>query len=93
MHEGNLSFFPGLKLAPVYDMLPMHYAPHRGGEVPPKNYAPALPLPSEATAWRRAATAATSYWERCAIDKRISESFRVICAENAKVLRKVVAQG
>ncbi|MET0961344.1 MAG: type II toxin-antitoxin system HipA family toxin YjjJ [Noviherbaspirillum sp.] len=30
MHEGNLSFRPGLSLAPVYDMLPMAYAPVRG---------------------------------------------------------------
>ncbi|MFN0186887.1 MAG: type II toxin-antitoxin system HipA family toxin YjjJ [Aquabacterium sp.] len=36
MHPGNLSFIPGrpLKLAPVYDMLPMRWAPMRGGEVP-----------------------------------------------------------
>ena len=31
MHEDNLAFRPGLTLAPVYDMLPMLYAPLRGG--------------------------------------------------------------
>lgn len=45
MHDGNLSFVPGpplpgrptapLALAPVYDMLPMAYAPVRRVELPP----------------------------------------------------------
>ena len=47
-------------MAPVYDMLPMRYAPQRGGEVPPQTYAPALPLPTEALEWHRAALAAVA---------------------------------
>lgn len=90
MHEGNLSFHPGLVLAPVYDMLPMRYAPHRGGEVPPQTYEPALPLPTESLEWRRAAMAAVSYWTRCAADTRISKGFQAICAENAVILRRVL---
>jgi hypothetical protein len=65
-------------------MLPMHYAPQRGGEVPPRSYAPALPLPSEKDAWRQAARAAGIYWARCAKDRRISPEFRAVCAENAR---------
>lgn len=72
MHDGNLAFFPGLEPAPVYDMLPMGYAPQRGGEVPPRDYMPPLPLPREASAWREAAHAAVIYWQRCAEDSRIS---------------------
>ena len=90
MHDGNLSFHPGLTLAPVYDMLPMRYAPHRGGEVPPQTYEPALPLPTEALEWRRAAQAAIAYWARCAADTRISADFQAICAENAIILRRAV---
>ncbi|NMF97004.1 type II toxin-antitoxin system HipA family toxin YjjJ [Aromatoleum toluolicum] len=90
MHDGNLSFHPGLTLAPVYDMLPMRYAPHRGGEVPPQTYEPALPLPTEALEWRRAAQAAIAYWARCAADARISADFQAICAENAIILRRAV---
>ena len=51
MHEGNLSFQPalpgevGLRLAPVYDMLPMMYAPARGVEIAPREFTPPLPLP------------------------------------------------
>lgn len=86
MHEGNLAFRPGLVLAPVYDMLPMLYAPLRGGELPSRRYTPALPLPEESSVWRQAAPAAVSYWRTCSEDMQISEDFRQICAENAKVL-------
>lgn len=90
MHEGNLSFHPGLLLAPVYDMLPMRYAPQRGGEVPPQTYAPALPLPTDALEWHRAAMATIVFWTRCAADARISSSFQAICAENAATLQRAL---
>ena len=90
MHEGNLAFRPragtGLALAPAYDMLPMHYAPLRGGEVPQRAFVPELPLPAEADHWRKAADAAARYWHRCAGDERISAEFRQICAANAETL-------
>ena len=87
MHEGNLAFLPGLKLAPIYDMLPMRYAPLRGGEVPPCTFAPDFPLPSESTAWSEAANAAQNFWQRCADEPRISAGFRAVCAENAAILQ------
>jgi hypothetical protein len=89
MHEGNLSFHSGLTVAPAYDMLPMLYAPLRGGEVPPQTFAPAMPLPTEMADWRLAARAAIGYWRRCANDTRISVEFRVVCGENAGVLAQV----
>lgn len=86
MHDGNLAFRPGLALAPAYDMLPMMYAPLRGGELPDRRYAPALPLPHESGVWQQAAAAAVSYWHTCSDDTRISQAFRQVCAENARVL-------
>jgi len=91
MHEGNLSFHPGLRLAPAYDMLPMLYAPLRGGEVPPQSFAAAHSLPAEAGAWQVAARAAIAYWTRCAADSRISPPFRAICAENADSVARAAA--
>lgn len=88
MHAGNLSFLPGLTLAPVYDMLPMQYAPLRGGEVPPQKFAPRHPLPTEAVVWRRAAQAAMIFWQRAATDSRISTAFQSICADNAALLAR-----
>lgn len=91
MHEGNLAFRPGLVLAPVYDMLPMMYAPLRGGELPGRVYAPELPLPSEMEAWRQAAEAGVHYWQLCSEDERISADFRQTCAGNAQVLAEAMA--
>ena len=60
--EGNLAFRPGLKLAPVYDMLPMMYAPLPGGEVPPRIYQPEWPLPHQRAHWQTACVAALAFW-------------------------------
>lgn len=90
MHEGNLAFRPGLQLAPVYDMLPMGYAPMRGGELPHRRYQPELPLPPETEAWRQAGQAAVAYWQRCAEDLRISRDFRRLCAENAAIAQQTL---
>lgn len=93
MHDGNLAFRPGLVLAPVYDMLPMLYAPLRGGELPARAFLPELPLPAEAVLWRQAAAAASDYWQRCAGDSRISPDFRRVCADNAQTLERLRASG
>lgn len=92
MHEGNLAFRPGLALAPIYDMLPMMYAPASGGEVPVKPYSPALPLPAEAALWKQSASAAIRFWETCSEDGRISPDFRRICADNSKILAGVFSR-
>jgi hypothetical protein len=86
MHDGNLSFVPGspgLRLAPVYDMLPMLYAPQRGVELPERAFTPRLPLPAEQALWQHAAAAAIHFWQRASQDARISPAFRQTCADNA----------
>lgn len=97
MHDGNLSFRPcriGLHarfvLAPVYDMLPMQYAPVRGVELPKVEFQPPLPLPAERPAWARAARAAVEFWNRAAQDARISDAFRAIAAENRERVRRAI---
>jgi serine/threonine protein kinase HipA of HipAB toxin-antitoxin module len=97
MHDGNLSFRPRridararFELAPVYDMLPMEYAPVRGVELPPRDFRPPLPLPAERSAWARAARAAVEFWDAAASDSRISEAFRAICAENRDRVRGAI---
>ena len=94
MHLGNLSFHAEhtLRLAPVYDMLPMTFAPLAGGEVPPRNFVPALPLPPQREVWLTACAVAISFWTAAATDTRISEAFRAICRANAERLRDLAAQ-
>ncbi|MES3014841.1 MAG: type II toxin-antitoxin system HipA family toxin YjjJ [Pseudomonadota bacterium] len=91
MHTGNLSFAPrdGLELAPVYDMLPMLYAPLPGGELPTRLFEPALPLPPQRAVWQTACVAALALWDRAAADERVSAAFRRTCGANAKRLRTV----
>ncbi len=91
MHTGNLSFVPhdGLTLAPAYDMLPMLYAPLPGGELPTRRFEPALPLPPQREAWLSACAAALVFWDRAAVDERISAAYRRNCGANAKRLREV----
>ena len=91
MHLGNLSFRPGqtFSLRPVYDMLPMLYAPLPGGEVPVREFGnqPPLPLPPQRADWMAACDAASAFWEQAANDLRISANFRRICAANRQHLQ------
>jgi len=98
MHDGNLSFEPAvlagqpaLRLAPAYDMLPMGYAPARGVELPVRDFRPKPPLPAGRQTWEAAARAAVAFWQAAADDARISAGFRELCAENAGVLRRLIA--
>ncbi len=85
-HFGNLSLWDAytgsFELAPVYDMLPMAYAPRSDGRLP--DYSP-LPLPTAETAevWQATGLLARRYWERVANDARISTDFRTIADRHA----------
>jgi hypothetical protein len=91
MHDGNLSFRPlggaRFELAPVYDMLPMAWAPQRGVELPTVRYEPPLPLPASRDRWQEAAKVAIDFWHRAAEDTRISAGFRETCAASARRLK------
>ena len=91
MHLGNLSFrvSPVLTVAPAYDMLPMLYAPQRGGEVPAKAFDPPLPSFAQGEVWRAAATHAIEFWQQASDDHRLSEPFRATCAANAQRVRSL----
>lgn len=92
MHMGNLSFYPEagrFRLAPVYDMLPMAYAPLPGGELPQPQAGMALPMPGEREAWFDACECASAFWREAAGDARISAEFRMICDEREKSLHSL----
>lgn len=87
MHHGNLSFFAEpedarLRLAPVYDMLPMHYRPSPIGLVRDAPFALPTPDAERIAMWRRVATLAEAYWSRAAADGRLSPAFAGICRDN-----------
>jgi hypothetical protein len=79
MHAGNLAFWLDdalpFRLAPAYDMVPMLWAPAVQGEIVPRNFAPAPPLPATREAWLEALGWAETFWERVAGDARLSGDF------------------
>lgn len=94
MHYGNLSFVPHpehFELAPVYDMLPMAYAPLTGGELPTLQFAPALPTPTEKPAWLVAHGAASAFWQSVAQDMRVSPEFATLAQGNVDTLARLKA--
>lgn len=87
MHLGNLSVrLTGTRitgLAPVYDMLPMAFAPLRSGLVP--DDAP-QPVVDERERFPDLIALARDYWVRVAADRRISDGFRRLAEQRGASL-------
>lgn len=90
MHAGNLAFWFDDKLpfrpAPVYDMLPMQWAPTAQGELRTVEFAPLPPSATMQAAWLDAVSWAAQFWQRVASDvTHISADFRdtAVRAESA----------
>lgn len=84
MHRANTSFWLTdnlpFALAPVYDMLPMLYAPGSQGELGERPFSPRPPLPWITEVWSDAAGTATDFWALVSPDERVSPGFREIAA-------------
>lgn len=93
MHSGNLSFFLDdalpLMPCPSYDMLPMLYRPDNSGGLSVLDYQPPPPRPGVLSEWRKAATWATTLWERVAAHPEISRDFRDIAGANRTTLLRL----
>lgn len=99
MHFGNLSLWTFgtrvLGVAPLYDMLPMLYAPTSGHVTNPA-FEPKPVAPPEAEVWDSASHAALDLWLATSRDERVSSEFRAICCGNAGVVeswRKLALRG
>jgi hypothetical protein len=82
-HFGNISFFMAengmLRLAPVYDMLPMLLAP-KDNHLVTRPFEPQPPTADNYDVWPDAAQHAQAYWNRLATTAELSPSFRQLCA-------------
>jgi serine/threonine protein kinase HipA of HipAB toxin-antitoxin module len=89
MHFGNLAFFNDyrgrFRLAPIYDMLPMLFAPGAPGTAVPAFARPA-PAPHLQRVWDRARALAETYWRMVGRDSRVSAAFRDIAQQCAAQL-------
>jgi hypothetical protein len=90
-HFGNITFFAAndgrLQLAPVYDMLPMLFAPD-GTNLVDRRFDPLPPTAENFDVWFDAIPHALAYWGRLA-KSRISPGFRQICSNCRKVVEEL----
>lgn len=88
-HHGNISFFcNGEKityLTPVYDMLPMMYAPQQN-QLVNRTFDPTSPKPDEIFAWSDALAAARYFWAQVQHHSMISAEFKKLTAKNESTL-------
>jgi hypothetical protein len=80
-HFGNLAFYDKydgrFELAPIYDMLPMLFAPEHD-QIFARVFQPPDPTSDTLRVWARARALAEDYWRVLASDLRISPQFRTI---------------
>ncbi|MEE2003398.1 type II toxin-antitoxin system HipA family toxin YjjJ [Alkalimonas sp. MEB108] len=92
MHNGNLSFFYSaegeLTLAPVYDMLPMAFAPSRSGAMA-FDHNLTINAIAQGKHWRQAYILAERFWDDLANHVEISSDFRRV-AESMRLELKAV---
>jgi hypothetical protein len=83
-HFGNLSFFDeyrgNFRLAPVYDMLPMLFAPEHN-QIVARTFVAPDPTADTLRAYGRSAVLAEQYWRQVSADDRISNEFRAMARE------------
>jgi len=96
-HFGNLAFYDKydgrFELAPIYDMLPMLFAPEHD-QIFARVFQPPDPTSDTLRVWARARALAEDYWRVLASDLRISPQFRTIseaCLQTLEALPRTGA--
>ncbi|MGX5914799.1 type II toxin-antitoxin system HipA family toxin YjjJ [Aliidiomarina sp. Khilg15.8] len=91
MHLGNLSVLNTsgrpYSLAPVYDMLPMHFAPTAGGDLPAQTRDIRLCHNIERVHWETAYSLALTLWGRVLDDPAISDHFKAAARSQREVVQ------
>ena len=90
MHFGNLSFYLACEgpfiLAPIYDMLPMMYAPTVANALPNRELELPLPNAESLDIWRDMTKIAKGFWESAGSHELISRGFKAIANRNAEIV-------
>lgn len=95
MHAGNLSFYltdAPFEMTPVYDMLPMAFAPNSAGMMRNEAVELKFDFTVSPAAWRFAIPLATTFWQTLATDKRISPDLRAIAGEMPAKIQAIRAK-
>lgn len=89
-HFGNFTLFDRydgrFRSAPVYDMLPMLFAP-QNEQLVERVFEPPDPTAETLQFWPRARALAEGYWQRLIADERVSPEFRAISREALSALK------
>jgi HipA-like C-terminal domain len=80
-----------LRLAPVYDMLPMVFAPE-GASVVERPFVPRPPTVDTLDVWPHAARSAVAYWSRLVDSDELSGEFRERCARCRDAVEELTAR-
>lgn len=92
-HFGNLSFFvegpKRFRLAPVYDMLPMVFAPV-GTNVVDRAFEPQAATADTHDVWSDAARHAVEYWARLTREPTLGDALRERCAQSRDAVTALV---
>ena len=95
-HFGNLAFYDDydgrFRLTPVYDMLPMLFAPAHD-QLVTRTYTAANPTSDTLPVWGRARALAEEYWRSLSDEPRISAEFRTLCAACLQTLESLPRTG
>lgn len=94
MHAGNLSFYLSatpMVIAPVYDMLPMSFAPSSSGAMRSEAVDIKVDPTVSKAAWEFALPLAEQFWQRVQDDPRISAGFHDIARAMLEKLTSAAA--
>ncbi len=80
-----------LTLAPVYDMLPMVFAP-AGANLVERQFTPRPPTALNLDLWHEVANLALKYWVRLCEEERLCVSFRRISKECRETLDRFIGE-
>ncbi len=88
-HFGNVTLLDDhsgpYRLAPVYDMLPMMFAP-QNEQIVTRTFEPPPPNAAWIDVWSGALALAVEYWESLADDMRLTAGFRTLCKQSRRAL-------
>ena len=94
-HYGNLSFFAEearkltLTLTPIYDMLPMIFAPAGANQIE-RQFHPRPPTSLNRQIWHEVATHAIQYWSCLSDEGQLTDGFRRLAADCRVILARLI---
>lgn len=95
MHLGNVSVLNcggrPFELAPIYDMLPMHFSPNSAGDLPSEPYHIGFNPSVPKICWQTAYAAAHDFWSSVLASGVISEHFKDLARQQLQVAEQFSA--